>query len=76
MKESTKRLGEFFARSREAKGLSQREAAARIDCSVTDLSRYENGKTSPTLGRALVMCEVYGKTPNQMAQAMNATVDS
>jgi transcriptional regulator with XRE-family HTH domain len=75
MKESTKRLGEFFAKSREAKGWTQREAAARIDCSVTDLSRYENGKTSPTLERALVMCRVYGKSPNQMAQVISVTAD-
>ena len=76
MKESSKRLAEFFTEARKAEGLTQVEAASRIGCTVPDLSRYENGKTSPTLGRALIMCQVYGKSPNQMAQAMKVTVDS
>jgi transcriptional regulator with XRE-family HTH domain len=76
MKESTKRLGEFFAKSRKAKGWSQVKAAELIGCTVPNLSRYENGKTEPSLGRALRMCQVYGTPPIQMAQAMKVSADS
>ena len=74
MEESTKRLGEFFAKSREAKGLSQREAAARSTAQSL-ISAVRERQNVTTLGRALIMCEVYGKSPSQMAQAMKVTAD-
>lgn len=74
METSTTPLGRFLTEARKARGLTQVQAAARIGCTVPDLSRYENGLT-PKLERALVMCKVYGKSANQMAQAMGVAVE-
>ncbi|SEP71538.1 MULTISPECIES: helix-turn-helix domain-containing protein [Lentzea] len=54
-----KRLGEALKLLRERAGLSQREAADRIDYNVPKLSRIENGQV-PDIHALRAMLDVYG----------------
>ena len=71
---SSARLGKWFAASRKESGLTQEAVATQVGCLIADLSRYENGHKSPTLFRALQICQAVGKELNEMAAAIFGTL--
>lgn len=55
-------LSERLKHSRERKGLSQTEAARRININNKTLSRYEKGGSEPDLQTLKSLAELYGVT--------------
>lgn len=45
---------------RKAAGLTQEQAAARIDRDAKSISRWENGHRAPDLGDLILMADAYG----------------
>lgn len=52
--------------ARVNKRLTQPSAAEKIGVSVQTLINWEKGRTVPTVGLALKLCEVYGVTMNDL----------
>lgn len=59
------KIGETIAQLREAKGLSQKELAAKLTANgvqVTNqaISKWENGSTQPNASQFLILCRILG----------------
>lgn len=60
------RFGRNVARARSAAGLSQSEAAARLDMPQSTYSGYESGTRKVPLSVILQISELYGVTPDEL----------
>lgn len=56
-------FGRNFLKARNARGMDQKVAAAKLDVSPGYLSRVENGKKKPSLDLILNAAELYGVKP-------------
>lgn len=52
---------------REINGMDRKEFAAKINASVSTISRYENNKMVPTLETARLIAEIFGTTLDWLA---------
>jgi transcriptional regulator with XRE-family HTH domain len=71
-----KMVGARLRRAREAKGLSQEDAAAATSDSkmaVRTLSRLESGKGNPTVGTLEELAKVYGTTVSSLLEDTETT---
>lgn len=59
-------LGERLRQARIRAGLSQEQAAQRIGCDRSSLSRWEKGEVPPAADRLLQLAELYGVSPNEL----------
>ena len=59
-------LTERLARARKARGLSQAEAAERLNVSRQAISRWETGTGMPTLDNLIQMGKVYGVSLDEL----------
>lgn len=55
-------LGDLLRQSREAAGLTQQEAAARIGLTQSAISRYERGERGIDLAELRILLRCYGKS--------------
>lgn len=56
-------VGQAFARIRREKGMTQSEVAARAGLQQAFISRFENGRTNPTLKTMSDIAAVFGCRP-------------
>lgn len=60
-------FGEYLRELRRAKGLSQRELAARVGVDFSYISKAENDRISPPAGDTVVrICEALGVPPDEL----------
>ena len=53
-------LGEKLLELRKKEGLSQEEAAEKLGVSRQTVSKWETDQTAPELGKAKLLCQLYG----------------
>jgi transcriptional regulator with XRE-family HTH domain len=54
--------GQKLAAARQAKGLTQQQAAQVAGVDVASISRIERGEVEPSLDRLKALCDLYGVT--------------
>ena len=65
-KENTTILSKRIKEARAAAGLSQTEAAGLIKVSRQTLNDYENGRSVPSIEKAILICEKFNTSPNYL----------
>lgn len=52
-------MAERYREARERKGLTTQKVATQLGVSITTVSSWENGKTSPTALMVIELCKLY-----------------
>ena len=64
-------LGEKLTRARKAAGLTQADAAAKLNVSRQAVSRWESGHSKPSTEKLLALGELYGISLDQLLHTEN-----
>lgn len=64
-------LGEKLTQARKAAGLTQADAAAKLNVSRQAVSRWESGQSKPSTERLLALGELYGVSIDQLLTQEN-----
>ena len=64
-------LGEKLTQARKTAGLTQAEAAAKLNVSRQAVSRWESGRSKPSTERLLALGELYGVSIDQLLNTGN-----
>lgn len=59
-------MGENYKAARGRKGLTAQKAATLLGVSITTLSNWETGKTSPTASMLIELCKLYECTADEL----------
>ena len=65
-KESTITVGENIKAARKAKGISQKEMAAKFFMNQQQYSRFENGVYELNYDQIIKVCKILDITPNEL----------
>lgn len=59
-------MSENYKAARERKGFTAQKAATLLGVSITTLSNWETGKTSPTATMLIELCKLYECTADEL----------
>ena len=59
-------FGKNLRHLRKKKKLTQKELAAKIDCPVNAIIRFEKGTSSPTIPQFLELCKIFNKSVDEL----------
>lgn len=59
-------MSENYKAARERKGLTAQKVATLLGVSITTLSNWETGKTSPTAPKLIELCKLYECTADEL----------
>lgn len=59
-------MKENYKFARERKGLTAQKAATLLGISITTLSNWETGRTSPTAPMLIELCNLYGCSADEL----------
>ena len=65
-------LGEKLTQARKTAGLTQADAAAKLDVSRQAVSRWESGQSKPSTEKLLALGELYGVSIDRLLNLENA----
>jgi len=64
--ELAKKIGQNLKEARKFKGFTQKEAAAKLNMTQQQYSRFENGVFELNYYQILTLCALYEITPNEL----------
>ena len=64
--ELAKKIGQNLKEARKFKGLTQKEAAMKLNMTQQQYSRFENGVFELNYYQILALCSLYEITPNEL----------
>lgn len=64
-------LGDTLRKCRERAGITAEEASARLGISISNLTKWETGKTSPRADKLVAMSDVYGCRTDELLGRMS-----
>ncbi len=69
-------IGEFIAKCRKGKKLTQAQLAERLNITDRAVSKWETGKSMPDSSIMLELCEILGITVNELLSGKKADMES
>lgn len=69
-------IGEFIAKCRKEKKLTQAQLAERLNITDRAVSKWETGKSMPDSSIMLELCEILGITVNELLSGEKADMES
>lgn len=72
---NSKKIGEFIARVRKSKGMTQQELAEKLHVTDRAISNYENGRRIPDVSLFKPLCEILDISVNELINGEKIELD-